>query len=453
MFDQLGGKLRKAVKTLRGKGRLTEANISEALREVRIALLEADVALETVQSFIGAVRKRAVGKEVSGSLDPGEAVIKVVHEELMHLMGGSNDSLDLSARPPAVIFLAGLQGAGKTTTAGKLGHFLKEREKKSVLLVSTDVRRPAAIEQLSALAASLSLEFFPSNASQNPVDIAHNALEHARKKQLDVVLIDTAGRQHVNAEMMEEVKILHKTVNPVETLFVVDSMTGQDAVNSARSFHETLPLTGIILTKTDGDARGGAALSIRQATGKPIKFMGVGEAMDALESFHPDRVASRILGMGDVLSLVEEVERKMDKDKSMQLANKLKKGAAINMEDYRDQLIQTLKFGGAEALLDKLPGINDVPQQLVDQALAMNQNHPQQIAIINSMTPQERNFPGIIRAQRIKRIAAGSGTRTQEVNKLLKEFNKYQRMATKIKGAKGERYLRRISDKLSLMGQ
>ncbi|MCY4314191.1 MAG: signal recognition particle receptor subunit alpha, partial [Gammaproteobacteria bacterium] len=325
MFSQLGEKLRKAVKTLAGKGRLTESNISDALREVRVALLEADVSLEAVQSFIGSIRERAVGTEVIGSLNPGEAVIKLVHEELVHLMGDSNDSLNLSVRPPAVIFLAGLQGAGKTTTAGKLGGFLSQRENKSVLLTSTDVRRPAAIEQLSMLASNLSLEFFPSSPSQNPVDIAREAVDHARKKQLDVVIVDTAGRLHVDAEMMQEVQQLHSAINPVETLFVVDSMTGQDAVNSARSFNQSLPLTGVILTKTDGDARGGAALSIRYVSGKPIKFLGTGEAMDALEAFHPDRIASRILGMGDVLTLIEEVSRKVDKKAADKIARKIQK--------------------------------------------------------------------------------------------------------------------------------
>ena len=431
MFSQLGEKLRKAVKTLTGKGRLTESNISDALREVRVALLEADVSLEAVRSFIDSVRERAVGTEVISSLNPGEAVIKLVHEELVRLMGDSNDSLNLSVRPPAVIFLAGLQGAGKTTTAGKLGAFLHQREKKSVLLVSTDVRRPAAMEQLSALAGNLSLDFFPGSPSQKPVDIARNAVHHARNRQLDVVIVDTAGRMHVDSEMMQEVQQLHATINPVETLFVVDSMTGQDAVNSTRSFNESLPLTGIILTKTDGDARGGAALSIRHVSGKPIKFMGVGEAMDALEPFHPDRVASRILGMGDVLSLIEEVERKVDKKAAEKLARKIRTGSSFNMDDYRQQMLEAEKLGGFATMMEKMPLMNQVPQQALD--LAKNMNIPQKVAMINSMTQQERDFPAIIRAQRIKRIAAGSGTKAQDVNKLLREFQKIQKLSAKIR--------------------
>ncbi|MXZ79852.1 MAG: signal recognition particle protein [Gammaproteobacteria bacterium] len=447
MFDQLSEKLRSAVKNLRGKGRLTESNISDALREVRMALLEADVSLETVRGFIESVRQRAVGREVIGSLDPGEAVIKLVHEELVRLMGEENDRLDLSARPPAVIFIAGLQGAGKTTTAGKLGKFLKEREKKSVLLVSTDVRRPAAIEQLSVLASNLSLEFFPCDASRLPVDIARDALDHARKKLLDVVIVDTAGRMHVDTEMMDEAKALHRTVNPVETLFVVDSMTGQDAANSARAFDEALPLTGVILTKTDGDARGGAALSIRQITGKPIKFLGVGEAMEALEPFHPDRIASRILGMGDVLTLIEEVERKVDRKKADRIAKKITRGRTFNLSDYRDQMVQMEKLGGLGAMMEKLPGMDQVPQHALDKA--RNMDIPQKIAIINSMTFQERNFPAIIRGQRMKRIATGSGTRVQDVNKLLKEYQKVQKMASKMKGKGGmQRMMDRQGGKL-----
>lgn len=450
MFDQLSEKLRSAVKNLRGKGRLTESNISDALREVRMALLEADVSLEAVREFIESVRQRAIGREVVGSLDPGEAVIKLVHEELVRLMGEENDRLNLSARPPAVIFIAGLQGAGKTTTAGKLGKFLKEREKKSVLLVSTDVRRPAAIEQLSVLANNLSLEFFPCDASRLPVDIARDALDHARKKLLDVVIVDTAGRMHVDTEMMDEAKVLHRTVNPIETLFVVDSMTGQDAVNSARAFDEALPLTGVILTKTDGDARGGAALSVRQVTGKPIKFLGVGEAMEALEPFHPDRIASRILGMGDVLTLIEEVERKVDRKKADRIAKKITRGRTFNLADYRDQMVQMEKLGGLGAMMEKLPEMDQVPQHVLDKA--RNMDIPQKIAIINSMTFQERNFPAIIRGQRMKRIAAGSGTRVQDVNKLLKEYQKVQKLASKLKG-KGamQRMMERQVGKLSRM--
>lgn len=448
MFEQLGDKLQKAFKTLAGKGRLTESNISDALREVRIALLEADVSLEIVQQFIGSVRERAIGKEVISSLNPSEAVIKLVHEELVHLMGSRNDSLNLATRPPATMLLAGLQGAGKTTTAGKLGLFLKERENKSVLLVSTDVRRPAAIEQLSTLANNLSLDFFPSDSSQKPLDIARGALDYARKKQIDVVLVDTAGRLHVDEEMMEEVRQLHNAIHPIETLFVVDGMTGQDAVNSARSFDQALRLTGVILTKTDGDARGGAALSIRQATGKPIKFLGIGEAMDALEAFHPERVASRILGMGDVLTLIEEVERKVDKKKSDRFAKKLTRGVAFDLQDYREQMMEIEKLGGLSSIMGKLPGMNQASQQALNNVKTTNIS--QNIAIIDSMTRQERNFPAIIRGQRIKRIAMGSGTKAQDVNKLLREFQKVQRMASKMKGKGGmQRVLGKQARKIS----
>ena len=342
-------------------------------------------------------------------------------------MGDSNNSLNLSTRPPAVILLAGLQGAGKTTTAGKLGGFLKEREKKSVLLVSTDIRRPAAIEQLSVLASDLSLNFFPSAPSLNPVHIAQNAVDHARKKQFDVVIVDTAGRLHVDAEMMQEIQQLHTAVKPVETLFVMDSMTGQDAVISAQSFDNALPLTGVILTKTDGDARGGAALSVRHITGKPIKFFGTGEAMDALEAFYPDRIASRILGMGDVLTLIEEAERKVDKKTADKFAKKIQRGTKFNLDDYREQMLETEKLGGLGSMMEKLPGMDKIPQQALDYARKMNTS--QKVAIINSMTQQERSFPAIIRAKRIKRIASGSGTKTQDVNKLLKEYQQVQKMA------------------------
>ena len=448
MFNQLGDRLRSAVKTLTGKGRLTESNISEALREVRIAMLEADVSLEAVQSFLSSIRERAIGTEVIGSLNPGEAVIKLVHEELVHLMGDSNNVLNLSVRPPAVIFLAGLQGAGKTTTVGKLGGFLKERENKSVLLVSTDVRRPAAIDQLSVIARDLSLEFFPCTSSQSPVHIAQSAVDHARKNQYDVVIVDTAGRLHVDTEMMSEIQQLHTAVQPVETLFVVDSMTGQDAVNSARSFDDSLPLTGIILTKTDGDARGGAALSIRHITGKPIKFLGTGESMDALEAFHPDRVASRILGMGDVLTLIEEAKRKVDKKTADKFAKKIRSGTKFNLDDYRKQMLQTEKLGGVSSMMEKLPGMDQVPKQALEYARKMN--IPQKVAIINSMTEQERSFPAIIRAQRIKRIASGSGTKTQDVNKLLKEFQQVQKMTSKLKSKSG---MQRMASKFERIGR
>ena len=438
MFDQLSEKLRGTIKSLSGRGRLTEANIADAMREVRIALLEADVSLEVTRGFIDTVRERAIGAEVLGSLRPGQAVVKIVQEELVRLMGETNDALNLSVRPPAVIFVAGLQGAGKTTTVGKLGNYLKTRDKKSVLLVSTDIYRPAAIDQLGMLAKNLDLDFFPSDSSQQPVAIASAALDHARRHSIDVMIVDTAGRLHVDEDMMAEIGILHKTVDPVETLFVVDSMTGQDAVHSARAFDQALPLTGVVLTKTDGDARGGAALSIRQVTGKPIKFMGTGESMDALEPFHPDRVASRILGMGDVLSLVEDVERKVDKTKADKLAKKFSSGKAFDLDDYRDQMLQMQNMGGIMGMMDKLPGMDKIPQKALDQV--GDRKTVQVIAIINSMTPQERKFPAVIRGARKKRIASGSGTRVQDVNGLLKQFLQMQKMMKRMKkkgGMKG----------------
>ncbi|MCY3769718.1 MAG: signal recognition particle protein [Gammaproteobacteria bacterium] len=437
MFDQLSEKLRGTAKKLSGRGRLTEANISDAMREVRIALLEADVSLEVTRLFVEQVRARAVGREVLGSLQPGQAVIKVVQEELIRLMGDSNDSLNLAVRPPATIFLAGLQGAGKTTTAGKLGHFLKSREKKSVMLVSTDVYRPAAIDQLHVLAKNLGLEFFPSDSSQSPVDIALSALDRARKQGIDVLLVDTAGRLHVDGQMMEEARSMHDAVQPVETLFVVDSMTGQDAASSARAFNETLPLTGVILTKTDGDARGGAALSIRQVTGKPIKFMGTGEGMDALEPFHPDRVASRILGMGDVLSLVEEAERKVDREKADKLAKKITRGQGFDLADFRDQMMEMQNMGGIMGIMEKLPGMDRIPQKALNQI--GDAKAVQIIAIVNSMTPHERRFPAVIRATRKKRIAAGSGTRVQDVNRVLRQFMQMQKMMKRMNRKGGMR--------------
>ncbi|WP_423909497.1 signal recognition particle protein [Candidatus Spongiihabitans sp.] len=431
MFNQLSDKLRGTIKTLSGRGRLTEANIADAMREVRIALLEADVSLEVTKSFIEQVKVRAVGTEVSGSLQPGQAVIKIVQDELVKLMGDANEGLNLSARPPATIFIAGLQGAGKTTTVGKLGHFLKIRQKKSVLVVSTDIYRPAAIDQLKVIADDLELNFYPGSQSQNPVDIAMDALRHARKNSIDVVVVDTAGRLHVDKKMMDEARALHQAVQPIETLFVVDSMSGQDAVNSAKAFAQALPLTGVILTKTDGDARGGAVLSVRQATGKPIKFLGTGEAMDALQPFHPDRVASRILGMGDVLSLVEEVERKVDKDQAEKLAKRMTKGKGFDLEDFRDQMMQIQNMGGIMGVVEKLPGMDKLPQKALDQVAGKKTD--QAIAIVNSMTPHERKFPAVIRASRKQRIAAGSGTQVQEVNRLLKQFLQMQKMMKKMR--------------------
>lgn len=439
MFNQLSDKLRSTIKTLSGRGRLSEANIADAMREVRVALLEADVSLAVTKSFIEQVKTRAVGSEVAGSLQPDQAVVKIVQDELVKLMGDANEEINLSVRPPATIFVAGLQGAGKTTTVGKLGLFLKTRYKKSVLVVSTDIYRPAAIDQLKTIADDLELNFYSSDQSQNPVDIANNALLHARKNGIDVVIVDTAGRLHVDEKMMDEVQALHQAIQPVETLFVVDSMTGQDAVNSAEAFAQALPLTGIILTKTDGDARGGAVLSIRQVTGKPIKFLGDGEAMDALQPFHPDRVASRILGMGDVLSLVEEVERKVDHEQAEKLAKKIAKGGkGFDLADFRDQMVQMQNMGGIMGMLEKLPGLDKIPQKALDQIGGKKTD--QSIAIVNSMTPHERKFPAIIRSSRKLRIAAGAGTQVQAVNQLLKQFLQMQKMMGKMKkkgGGKG----------------
>jgi signal recognition particle subunit SRP54 len=426
MFENLTGRLETTLKRLRGEARLTEANISDTLREVRMALLEADVALPVVKAFIDGVRAQAVGQEVLTSLTPGQAVIKVVYDALVALMGEKNERLNLAVRPPAVILMAGLQGSGKTTSAAKLARLLHEREKKTVLLVSVDVYRPAAIDQLQKLATQVGANFFPSRPDQKPESIARAALEQARVSSADVLIVDTAGRLHVDASMMDEIRALHTVLNPVETLFVVDSMTGQDAVNTAKAFGEALPLSGVILTKTDGDARGGAALSVRFVTGKPIKFLGVGEKTDALEPFHPDRLASRILGMGDVLSLVEQAQRSVDHDKAQELVRKINKGKGFDLDDFREQLQQMDKMGGMASLMDKLPGVGKMPDanQLAQGEKQMRRN----VAIINSMTAGERRKPDIIRGSRKRRIASGSGTQVQDVNRLLKQFMEMQSM-------------------------
>ena len=426
MFDQLSEKLRGTINTLAGRARLTEKNIADSMREVRVALLEADVSLEVTRRFTEDVKARAIGAEVTSSLQPGQVFIRIVRDELVRLMGNSNDQLNLSVPPPAAVFIAGLQGAGKTTTVGKLGRFIKSSAGKSVMVVSADVYRPAAIDQLRTLANGLELGFYPSDPGQKPLDIVNGALDHATRHGIDVVIVDTAGRLHVDHDMMSEIKELHKAVQPVETLFVVDSMTGQDAVNSAKAFDEALALTGVILTKTDGDARGGAALSIRHVTGKPIKFLGTGEGMDALEPFHPDRVASRILGMGDMLSLIEEVEQKVDRDKAEKLARKITKGKKFDLEDFREQMMQLQNMGGIMGMIDKLPGVDKLPQKAMNQM--DDSKTTQVIAIVNSMTPHERKFPAVIRSARKKRIATGSGTRIQDVNRLLKQFTQMQKM-------------------------
>ncbi|WP_298943701.1 signal recognition particle protein [uncultured Psychromonas sp.] len=435
MFENLTDRLSKSLKNISGKGRLTEDNIKGTLREVRMALLEADVALPVVRDFIQAIKKRAIGQEVAKSLNPGQAFIKVVQNELELAMGEVNENLNLATQPPAVLLMAGLQGAGKTTSVAKLSLLLKNKEKKSVLVVSADIYRPAAIKQLETLAAEVDVEFFPSDISQKPIDIANAAIAHAKKKFIDVVIVDTAGRLHVDGEMMDEIKDLHQAINPIETLFVVDAMTGQDAANTAQAFNEALPLTGVILTKADGDARGGAALSIRHITGKPIKFIGMGEKIDALEPFYPDRIASRILGMGDVLSLIEELETKVDKDKAAKLAKKVQKGKGFDLEDFRDQLVQMKSMGGMMGMMDKLPGMSNIPDAMKSQVNDKATN--QMEAIINSMSKKERAKPEIIKGGRKRRIAAGSGTQIQDVNKLLKQFTQMQKMMKKMSGKGG----------------
>ncbi|HDF2342669.1 TPA: signal recognition particle protein [Morganella morganii] len=431
MFDNLTDRLSRTLRNISGRGRLTEDNIKETLREVRMALLEADVALPVVRDFINRVKERAVGHEVNKSLTPGQEFVKIVQGELVAAMGEENNALDLSAQPPAVVLMAGLQGAGKTTSVAKLGKLLKEKQKKKVLVVSADVYRPAAIKQLQTLAETVGIEFFPSDVSEKPIDIVKKALKHAQLQFFDVLLVDTAGRLHVDEGMMGEIKELHAAINPVETLFVVDAMTGQDAANTAKAFNEALPLTGVVLTKVDGDARGGAALSIRHITGKPIKFLGVGEKTDALEPFHPDRVASRILGMGDVLSLIEEIESKVDRDQAEKLASKLKKGDGFDLNDFLEQLKQMRNMGGMAGMLTKLPGMSQVPDavksQMDDSVLTKME------AMINSMTKKERVKPEIIKGSRKRRIAAGSGTQVQDVNRLLKQFDDMQRMMKKMK--------------------
>jgi signal recognition particle subunit SRP54 len=442
MFENLTERLSRTVQQLRGKGRLTEDGIRQALREVRIALLEADVALPVVQTFIAEVREKAVGQDILQSLTPGQALVKLVHDELVQIMGAQNEALDLRAQPPVAILMAGLQGSGKTTTTAKLAHLLIEREKKRVMVVSCDVYRPAAIEQLRTLAGQVGAVFQPSTVDQRPADIAREAVAEARRQMCDVVLVDTAGRLHVDEAMMAEIREVHAAIEPHETLFVVDSMTGQDAANTAAAFNEALPLTGIVLTKTDGDARGGAALSVRQITGKPIKFLGAGEKTDALEPFHPDRVASRILGMGDVLSLVEEVHRKVDQRQAEKLVTKIRKGRGFDLEDFRSQLEQMQNMGGLGGLVDKLPGMGQLPDQVKSQV--DDRQTRQMVAIINSMTPHERRFPEVIRGSRKKRIAQGSGTQIQTVNRLLKQHAQMRKRMKKMGKGGMSRMMRKM---------
>ena len=432
MLDALTQRLSSVVKTLRGHSRLTEDNVQDMLREVRLALLDADAGVPVVKDFVARVKEKALGQEVAGSLTPGQALVGIVHHELADLMGGANAALSFATQPPAVILLAGLQGSGKTTSAGKLARLIKNTMKKKVLLVSADVYRPAAIEQLATLAKSLDIELYPTDPSQKPVDIARAAVDHAKRHFFDVLIVDTAGRLAIDEAMMAEVKALHAAVHPIETLFVVDSMQGQDAVNVARAFNEALPLTGIVLTKLDGDSRGGAALSVRHVTGKPIKFVGVSEKMDGIEAFHPERMASRILGMGDILSLVEEAHAKVDAKEAQKLADKFKKGKDFDLEDFKSQLTQMKKMGGIASLSDKLPAqltsMAQASPELQEKALKRTE------AIINSMTPLERRKPELLKASRKRRIATGAGVQVQEVNRLLTQFEQMQKMMKMMRG-------------------
>ena len=428
MFENLSGRFSRIVQQLRGHARLTEDNVAATMRDVRMALLEADVALPVVRAFIERVESKALGREVSTSLNPGQVVVKIVQDELIHLMGDQQSSLNLNVPAPAVILVAGLQGAGKTTSVAKLGKWCREKHDKSVVVTSCDVYRPAALEQLRVLAEENQLEYFPADEQQNPVDIAAAALKHTRSRFADVLIVDTAGRLHIDEEMMLEIQRIHGVLNPSDTLFLVDSMMGQDAVNVAQRFNEALDLTGVILTKVDGDARGGAALSVRHVTGKPILFLGTGEKTSELSLFHSDRIASRILGMGDMLSLIEEVEQKTDQEKAKKIARKLKKGKGFDLNDFRDQVRQMQSMGGLSGLMDKMPGMQQLPAGITGQERELVKIE----SIINSMTPGERRFPAVINGSRKKRIASGSGTQIQDINRLLKQFNRMLKMMKKL---------------------
>src|SRR5258705_2265631 len=449
MLDALTQRLSSVVKTLRGHSRLTDDNVEEMLREVRLALLDADAGVPVVRDFVGKVKDKALGQEVAASLTAGQALVGIVHQELVEPMGGANAGLSFATQPPAVILLAGLQGSGKTTSAGKLARLIRATTKKKVLLVSTDVYRPAAIDQLATLAKQLDIELYPSDPSQKPVDIARAALDHAKRHFFDVLIVDTAGRLAIDEAMMDEVRQLHAALNPIETLFVVDSMQGQDAVNVARAFNEALPLTGVVLTKLDGDARGGAALSVRHVTGKPIKFVGVSEKMDGLEAFHPDRMASRILGMGDILSLVEEARAKVDEKEAQKLADKFKKGKDFDLEDFKSQLTQMKKMGGIASLSDKLPAqltsMAQASPELQEKALKRTE------AIINSMTPLERRKPELLKASRKRRIATGAGVQVQEANRLLAQFEQMQKMMKMMRGGNLQKMMRNMKGMLPRM--
>lgn len=451
MFENLTERLTRTFKNISGQGRLTEENMQQALREVRLSLLEADVALPVIKEFIEQVKTKALGQEVLTDLNADQAFIKIVHDELVRIMGDERVALNFNTQPPAVILLAGLQGSGKTTSAAKLARYLKDSENKKVMLVSADVYRPAAIHQLELLAQQIDVAFVPSDAQEKPLAIAAKALDAAKKQFMDVLIVDTAGRLHVDTDMMAEIKALHQALKPVETLFVVDSMTGQDAANTAKVFHESLPLTGLILTKTDGDARGGAALSLRQITGQPIKFMGTGEKIQALEPFHPERVASRILGMGDILSLIEEVERKADKKSSEKLAKKIKKGHDFDLADFMEQLEQMNNMGGISSMMGKLPGMGQLTQQISSQA--NDKTVAQTVAIIRSCTPKERRIPKLIAGSRKRRIAQGAGVQIQDVNRLLKQFDQMQKMMKKMTKPGGmQKMMRGMSGLLGMKG-
>ena len=436
MFDSLTERLGKTLNNLRGQGRLTEDNIRSTMREIRMALLEADVALPVVKQFVERARQRALGREVVRSVSPGQALIKVVNDELVSVMGGEQPGLELRTRPPAVILVAGLQGAGKTTTVAKLARRLRERERKRVAVASADVHRPAARDQLQTLAEQVGVQYLGAAGAGDAVGIARGALGEARRNGHDVLIVDTAGRLAIDEAMMEEVRAVHAALEPAETLFVVDSLSGQDAAQTARAFDEALPLTGVVLTKTDGDARGGAALSVRMVTGKPIKFLGAGEKTDALEVFHPERVASRILGKGDVVSLVEEAQQTADTEKAERLQKKLKKGKGFDLSDLRDQLDQMNQMGGLSAMMEKMPGMGGMSQAQIKQAAGMAGDTRHMIAIIDSMTPHERRWPNTVNGSRKRRIANGSGTRVQDVNRLLKQHTQMAKMMKKA-GKKG----------------
>jgi signal recognition particle subunit SRP54 len=447
MFESLSRRLAGTLDALRGQGRLTEDQIRDAARDLRMALLEADVALPVVKDFVERVRARALGAEITQSLTPGQAFLRIVHQELAAALGGAAVPLDLAAQPPAVILMCGLQGAGKTTTTGKLALRLRELEKKSVMVVSADVYRPAAIEQLRTVAAQAGVEWIASAPGEAPLDIVRRALEQARKGFADVLLVDTAGRTTVDEEMMAEIAALHAAVAPVETLFVVDAMTGQDAARTAKAFADRVPLTGVVLTKADGDARGGAALSVRSVTGAPVKFIGTGEKQDKLEPFHPERIAARILGEGDLLSLIEQTVQKVDREKAEKFADKLKKTrGAFDLEDFREQLRQMQDMGGIASMLDKLPGAAQLQQRLA--GANPEKDVKRSIAIISSMTPRERRFPDHIKASHRRRIAAGSGTQVQDVNRLLRQYEQARDMMKKMAGGGMAKLMRSLGGKL-----